>query len=250
MAEQKISVVIITKNEEKHIEECLESVQWADEIIVVDSFSTDATVEICRKYTDKVFQREWTGFADQKNYGIELSGCPWVLSIDADERITPALKEEITKAMQNDRFAGYYIPRKNYLNSRWMRYAAQYPDYQLRLFRNTARFDGREVHERVTVNGPVGYLKEPMVHCTYQNLDQFVEKINKYTCLEAVERLKKNRDIPIYLFLYLPLRKFFSLYIYRKGYKDGVLGLIISGLAAFYVFLELAKAWEKKNLTN
>lgn len=151
-------------------------------------------------------------FCRPKNYGIELSGCPWVLSIDADERITPALKEEITKAMQNDRFAGYYIPRKNYLNSRWMRYAAQYPDYQLRLFRNTARFDGREVHERVTVNGPVGYLKEPMVHCTYQNLDQFVEKINKYTCLEAVERLKKT-GIFQYICFYICLYESFFLSI-------------------------------------
>lgn len=246
---EKLSVVIITKNEEKFIEDCLKSVEWADEIIVVDSFSTDSTFDICKKYTDKIYQREWAGFAGQKNFGIEQAVYPWILSVDADERITPALQEEIYKVLQDtDTVEGYYIPRKNHLGGCWMRYAAQYPDYQLRLFRDTARFDGREVHETVAARGPVGYLKEPMVHYTYQNIKQFMEKINKYTDLDALERLKKLTNIPMYLFFYLPLRKFASLYFYRKGYKDGILGLIVSGLSAFYVFLELAKAWEKKNL--
>lgn len=247
-ASPKVSAVVITKNEEKYIAGCLQSLSWVDEIIVVDSFSTDRTVEICREYTDKVFQRPWPGYAAQKNFGIEQAQNPWILSIDADEEASGELREEILAVLDNPEcieFDGFYIPRKNYLGNRWMRYAGQYPDYQLRLFRESARYITREVHETVDITGPAGYLASPILHNTYENISAFVEKINLYTALEAKERGKQGPP-GVFSFIWLPLRKFVWAYFYKKGFLDGILGLIISVSLAYYVFLDLAKTWEAK----
>lgn len=242
---EKLSVVIITKNEENHIEDCLKSVQWADEIIVVDSGSSDKTVELARRYTEKVYYQQWLGYAAQKNFAIEKATGDWIISLDADEAVSSDLVKEIRGILNRGaEFEGYFIPRKNFLNSRWMRYAGQYPDYQLRFFRSNARYLTREVHERVEIKGPAGYLTGPIIHKTYHDINAFVQKINLYTGLEARLRVKQGHRPGVFSFVWQPLRKFLWAYFYKKGFRDGILGLIISISLAYYVFLELAKTWE------
>ncbi len=175
-----LSIIIICKNEERHIQDCLESVNWADEIIVLDSGSSDKTVEICRQFTDKVHVTDWPGFGKQKQRALELATQPWVLSIDADERITPESKKEILEIVRNPKsYEGYYLPRSSNFCGRFMRHSGWYPDYVLRLFRREcAHFSEDVVHERVICSGNTANLTHPILHFTYDSLDQAVEKAN------------------------------------------------------------------------
>jgi len=243
----KLSVVIITKDEEKNIGDCLATVKWADEIVVIDNFSSDKTTEICRKITDKIFLTEWKGYPETKNHGIDKASGDWILSLDADERVSPELRKEIEQVLaQKDEISGYYVPRKNFLGQRWLRFGAHYPDYQLRLFKKGAgRFKPRAVHERVEVSGPVGYLKNPLLHYTYADLSDYLRKIDEYTTLEVEEMLQAGESFNLISFLYLPVKQFIWTYFYKKAYKEGVLGLILGVFSYYYVFLKLAKLWEK-----
>ena len=188
---KKISTVIITLNEEENIKECLESIKWTDEIIVIDSFSTDNTVKICKNFSKnvKVFKRKWTGYSNQKNFGIKKAKYNWILSIDADERITPELKEEIKEVLsqknKEEYYKGYKIPRKNFYFGKWIKWGGNYPDYQLRLFhKKYGKFKNIPVHEGVIVNGPVSTLKNPLLHYSYKNIDEYFKRFMKYTELE------------------------------------------------------------------
>lgn len=189
-----ISAVVITYNEEANIGDCLESISWTDEIIVIDSGSTDKTVEIAKKYTDKVFMHEWSGYSAQKNHGIRLTKEDWILSIDADERVTYDLKKEILANLGSKSFNGFYMPRRSYFLGKWLKYSGWYPDYQLRVFRKSdGKFNERVVHEGVKVSGDIGYLDSDLIHFPYGNLTHYFEKFNEYTDLSSKNSLKEEK---------------------------------------------------------
>lgn len=243
---EKISVTIITLNEEANIRDCLESVRWADEIIVSDSGSADRTVEICREYGAKVSIDAWQGFGKQKNLCGDKARNKWILNIDADERVTPELREEISRTVDGDK-AGYFIPRKNYFGDKWIKHSGWYPDHNLRLYRkDLGRFLDRYVHESVAVNGPKGYLKNPMVHRTYRDVSDYLARMEKYSTLAAEEMLNTGKNAGIIDILLRPPFTFFKMLILKRGFLDGTAGVILSILYSSYTLAKYAKLWEMK----
>jgi glycosyltransferase involved in cell wall biosynthesis len=243
---EKISVIIITKNEEINIEDCLKSVQWADEIILVDAESDDKTVEISRKYTDKIFIHPWEGYSRQKRFALIQVQNEWVLSLDADERITPELRNEIeTKKGKN--FDAFKIPRKNYFLGKHITGCGWNDDYQLRLFKKSKTdITDNLVHESFFVNGKVDKLDNQMIHYTYRNLRDAITKMNNYSSLEALQKYKTKNVSPIDFILH-PASAFFQYFLVRKGYKDGKYGLMVSLLHAMTNMQIYMKIWELKN---
>lgn len=245
----KISVIIITYNEEQNIKECLESVQWADEIIIVDAFSSDKTLEICKDYTNKIYQREWKGYADQKNFALSFATSPWVFWIDADERVTPELKREIKERIKDNRFAGFYVKRKNYFKGVWLRYGGWYPDYTLRIFKKEAgHFEEKRVHEKVILKGRVDYLKNHLLHYTYNSLNEYIYRQNIYTQLAAEDLYKQGKKYRVHrgFLLFKFLTKFLETYFYKGGILDGYYGFLISISASYFASLKYAKFKEIK----
>lgn len=240
-----LSVAIITKNEEKNIEYALESVKDAAEIIVLDSFSTDKTPEICRKYTDKIFQKEWQGYAKQKQSAVDLATNKWVLILDADERLTPELKAEIMHAIEQDKFDGFYLPRKNFFMGKWIKHSGWWPDYILRVFKkDLGRIEEREVHEKISLNGSASYLKNPLEHYTYNSISEFIKKMDNYSCLSAKEMKKKEASVGIFDLMVKPFATFIKMFFIRLGLMDGLHGLILAVFYSYYTFLKYAKTWE------
>jgi glycosyltransferase involved in cell wall biosynthesis len=244
----RLSVTVIAWNEEERLRACLESVAWADEIIVVDAESTDKTVQCAREFTDKIWVRAWPGFAAQKNFALEQATGEWVLSLDADERVTPELRDRIGRIVRANAPAnGYSIPRKNVFWGAWVRHGGLYPDYQLRLFRRAAgRFVDSEVHESVTVEGHVEALGEPMLHHSYRGLEDFVTRSNRYSTLAAQEITSRGGRAGLADLALRPLGRFLSMYVLRRGFLDGWRGFVLAVLYANYVFLRMAKAWEAR----
>lgn len=238
-----LSVAIITYNEEDNIRDALESVKWADEIVVVDSFSNDRTVEICREYTDKVFSIEWSGFANQKNKAISLTTMPWVLLLDADERVTEGLRDEIISVINgNSMIIGYYIARKNFFSKRWIRHGGWWPDYTLRLFRrDKGRIEDREVHEAVKVDEKVGYLKNPLEHYTYKDVNDFLKRMELYSSLSAKELYKNKKSASILDIILRPPATFLRMFILQLGILDGVYGIILAYLYSIYTYKKYSK---------
>ncbi|MBI5407894.1 MAG: glycosyltransferase family 2 protein [Nitrospirae bacterium] len=242
-----VSVVIITKDEDQNIEDALKSVSDAQEIIVVDAFSADKTVEICRKYTDKVYQLEWQGFARQKQTAVDYAKGQWVLVLDADERVTPELKSEIVQAISNTDSSGFYIPRENYFIGKWIKHGGWWPDHTLRLFRkDKGRFEIREVHEKVVVDGKTSHLKNPLKHFTYRSMSDFIARAENYSTLAARELKKKGRCAGVFSLTVKPLATFLKMYFLRLGFLDGTRGLILAVLYGYYTFLKYAKTWESR----
>ncbi|HBG46959.1 MAG TPA: glycosyltransferase family 2 protein [Deltaproteobacteria bacterium] len=243
----RLTVTIIALNEEANIRGCLESVKWADEIIVSDSGSDDRTVDICREYGARVFNDEWLGFGRQKNLAGDRASGDWILNIDADERVTPGLKEEILEAMAGGA-KGYYVPRKNYFGDRWIRHCGWWPDYNLRLYRKgSGRFTDRYVHERVEVKGPTAKLKSPLEHRTYKDVSDYLGRMERYSTLAAEEMLNQGRNAGITDILLRPSFTFFKMYVLRRGFLDGTAGVILSILYASYTLAKYAKLWEMKS---
>ncbi len=245
----KLSVTIITHNEEANIRRTLESVKWADEIIVVDSGSTDRTVAVCREYTDKVIQQEWPGYARQKNFAIDRARGDWVLSLDADEPVEPALADEIRGIIaRTDSFDGYRIPRKTFFLGKQIRYGGWYPDYNLRLFRKgKGRFEERAVHEAIKVEGSVGNTRHALLHYAYPDLASYVNSINRYSTLAVTVMAEKGISgfkASWVNILFRPVFTFILKYCFRLGFLDGKQGLILNLFHAYYVFTKYAKAWE------
>jgi len=248
---QKLSVVIITFNEEVNIRRTLESIKWADEIVVVDSGSTDKTAAICREYTDKVIHQAWLGFSRQKNLAIEKTSGDWVLSLDADEPIEPALAEEIRGIISSpDSLDGYRIPRKTFFLGKQMRHGGWYPDYNLRLFRRgKGRFEDRVVHEAIKVQGTIGRTRHALLHYAYPDLASYLSSINKYSSLAVSLMAEKGIDefkagwVNI---LCRPALTFLLKYFIRLGFLDGKHGLVLNLFHSYYVFAKYAKAWEHK----
>lgn len=244
---EKISVVIITKNEAEDIKDCLESVKELNEIIVIDCGSTDDTVKIAKKYTKRVLYRKWDNYANQKNFGISKAKNRWVLSIDADERISRYLKQEI-KSLKFD-YDGYLIPVKNIFLKRWLKHGGQYPDYHLRLFdRFKGKFElkNRQVHEGISVkSGNTGRLKEFILHYSYKNIADYFEKFNDYTYLDAKGRFKNGIKPSVYGLFLRPIQRFFKWYVMKLGLLDGMPGLVFYMCSSFYVFVSEVKLLER-----
>lgn len=247
-----LSVVIITHNEEKDISDCLESVSWAGEVIVVDSLSDDRTVQLCRERGAQVLENSWRGYAVNKNLGIEAAQGEWILSIDADERVTPELAREIEAVIEGDNQGqdGYLIPMKFYFLGHWMRYGGLYPKRHLRLFRKgKGKFSEKAVHEGLEVQGTTGTLKAPMLHYSYENLEDYFRKFNIYSTLDAEDKYQKERCGICYPFLRLPA-EFMLTYFIKRGFLDGFPGFLYSALNAFYVFIKYLKLYEMQHLSR
>ena len=245
-----LSVAIITLNEEAKLGKTLESLRGlADEIVVVDSGSTDRTLEIARAHGAKVFSESWKGYAAQKNSAIAQATGDWVLSLDADETVEPALAEEIRAVIGrtgDDGVHGYFIPRKNFFFGRWIRHGGFYPDPKLRLFRRgTARFKERVVHESMEADGPTGRLRHALLHDAYPTLSGYLEVCNKYSTLSAeIAYGKGHRRFSLWNIVLRPWATFVYNYFFRLGFLDGKAGLLLHLNHACYVSWTYAKAWE------
>jgi glycosyltransferase involved in cell wall biosynthesis len=241
-----LSVTVICLNEAAEIAACLESVRWADEIVVCDSGSTDGTPEICRAYTDKFFTDPWRGFSAHKNLALERATHAWVLSLDADERVTPELAREIQSVLEAPQADGYTVPRRNYFVGRWVRHGGWYPDRTLRLFRRgKGRFPPRAVHEAVQVEGAVGHLQNPLEHFTYRSLSAYLQRMERYSTLAADELWQEGRRARVTDLSLRPLITFLRMYLYQAGFRDGTPGLILAGLYAAQTLAKYAKLWER-----
>ncbi len=244
-----LSVVVITKNEESRIRECLQSVAWVSEIIVLDDHSTDRTAEIAREFTDRVFQRAMDIEGKHRNYAYSLAVNDWVLSLDADERVTPELRDEIISVLSNRPSCnGYTIPRKNFLGKVWVRYGGMYPSAQLRLFRGDKfKYDElAEVHPQAYMPDPRGSLKKDILHYTYRNFTDAVAKLDRQTDLEARKWFREKRKVGMLGTLRKMVDRFWRAYVSKKGHKDGIIGLFLAVNSGMYQFLSYAKYWEMK----
>ncbi len=243
----EISAIVVCFNEEDRIGECLKGLQWCDEIVVVDSFSTDRTVEICRQYTDRVIQRRWAGYRDQKSFAHSQATKEWVILVDADERVTPELRDEIqsTLAGDGDAYDAYLVPRLVYYLARWWWRGGWYPDYDIRLFRrDRATWGGLDPHERILVRGKVGRLKNPLRHFSYRDISDHLQRINRFTTIGAGELKKTGRRWRLTDSLVRPPFRFFRFYILKRGFLEGFPGFFVAATAAVYVFLRYAKLRE------
>lgn len=238
-----ITAIILTRNEERHIRDCLDAVAWADERVVLDSYSTDATVAIAQTMPGvRVVRRVFDTYARQRNAGLDLAANDWVLFIDADERVTPAMAEEIRAIVATASAAGapvgFWLPRRNLILGRWVRYAGWWPDEQLRLLRRArARYDEtRDPHEVVVLDGPEGHVINPMTHYNYDSLGQFIAKQRGYARREGRTLRASGQPLKPKWFITQPLREFHRRYIAWEGYKEGWLGLVLSLLMGWYRF--------------
>jgi len=248
MEPETVSACIIAYNEEKNIRRCLESVKWCDEIIVVDSYSNDRTVEICREYTGNVYVREYKGNIDQKNYAASLATMDWILSLDADERISPEMKREVLEILKkhNTSIVGYFFKRRAYMFGKWIRHSGWY-HYKLRFFRRKkGRFSGSEPHDQVEVNGKTAKMKGEIEHFTYDNLQDYIEKTIRYSTVAASKLKLRATALVVFLMLIKPPYKFFECYIIKLGFLDGILGLLISVVSAISIFLKYAYLLDRR----
>jgi len=242
-----LAAVVITKNEEGNIGACLASLRWVQNIIVVDACSTDRTVEIAREYTPHVFIRSWPGFGPQKNYGIDQADADWIFIVDADERVTDDLKVDITRAIATapDDLMGFEIPRKNFFYGRWIQGGGLYPDPQLRLFRRRAgRYDDVLLHEHLRLEGRIDRLAAPLDHFSMPTIHDHVHKMMRYTSLGAQEKLKRRSRVTALDIAGRHLVTIVKTYVFRRGYRDGLHGVVVALFAGLHTFVKYAKAWE------
>ncbi len=243
----RISATVITKNEERNIERCLSALDFADEIVVVDAESSDRTVELAKRFTQRVYINPWPGHIQQKNHAIELAQSEWILSVDADEVITPELKQEIIalRQKQNETIEGYYISRRSNFIGKWIEHCGWSPDYHLRLFlKSRGRFGGMNPHDIVLLNGPKAYFKQPMLHYTYPSLDVYLSRLNSYTTIAAKEMKNRNKRFRLRYIILSPPATFFKMYVIKAGFLDGWEGFILCVLSSFYVLIKYLKLWE------
>ncbi len=249
MAAQRpeISAIVVCFNEEDNIGRCLASLSWCDEIVVVDAFSMDRTVEIARRHTDRVIQRRWTGYRDQKSFAHSQATKEWVFLVDSDEEVSPELKTEIDDALaragaETDAFA---VPRLVYYLGRWWRRGGWYPDYDIRIFRRErARWGGMDPHEKILVDGPVLRLRHPLLHYSYRDIADHWKRINRFTGISAAEQKAENRPWRMSDNTLRPLFRFFRSYVWKRGWLEGFPGFFLAATAAMYVFLKYAKLRE------
>jgi glycosyltransferase involved in cell wall biosynthesis len=241
-----ISATLITYNEEQNIAGALESLSWADEIVVVDSGSSDSTLEVCRRYTERVLHRDWTGYVDQKNFAVGQASHDWVFSLDADERASAELRAEIHElARSGFDCPGYRIPRVANFWGRWIRHGDWYPDYQLRLFdRRRGRWEGGRVHESVKISGTPGFLRGEIHHFTYRSLSDYLRRLETYSNLAALDYKQMGKSADFFKLLGNPLAAFVKAYLLKRGFLDGTPGFAVAVMGAVSVFFKYAKLYE------
>jgi glycosyltransferase involved in cell wall biosynthesis len=245
----KISAIVITFNEEQNIGAALESLRWADEIVVVDSESTDRTVEIARQYTDKIIVRRWPGYSAQKNFAASEARHDWIFSLDADERVSEELSSEIEalKRKSDTDAAGFEMARLTYYLGRWIKHSGWYPDYKIRLYdRRASNWRGDFVHESIEVKGKVKRLRGDILHYTVRNAADHHLRIDRYTTLAAEQSFCQGERVSFLSLLFSPLATFLRSYIFKLGILDGPQGLAIARFAAHYAFLKNLKLWEMR----
>ena len=245
----KLTVIIPCKNEEHNIKEVLESVKWADEIMVVDSYSTDQTLEIAKEYTDFILQQEYKNSASQKNWAIPQATNEWILLVDADERVTPELKKEVLKKLEsNSDRVGYWVYRENYFMCKRLKYGGMAGDKVVRLFkRDCCRYEEKQVHSEIKAEGELGFLKGKLVHNTYKDLNHYLEKVHRYSLWSAMDFDKKTGPINFYHVLIKPGFKFFQFYILKRGFLDGFAGFAVAALASYSVLLRFLQLWSLRS---
>ncbi len=244
----KLTVVILTKNEEACIAECLESVKWADEIIVVDDESTDKTVQIVKNYNAKVLFRKMDIEGKHRNWGYAQAANRWVLSLDADEMVTLELKAEIQKVIASDDFVAYDIPLRNYISNYWVRYGGWYPASKVRLFqKDKFKYEEAKVHPRAFIDGPCGHLKSDIIHKGYPDLEHFLNSVNRQSTLEAQKWIQTGRKMTLLWASWRAIDRFFRRYLRKKAYKDGMYGFVIAFFDTLYQILSYVKFREMQN---
>lgn len=238
-----LSVIIITKNESEHITRCLKSVSWADEIIILDSGSTDNTVSLCQKFTPHVYETDWPGFGPQKQRTLDKATGNWVLSIDADEKISEELKAEIQQAMQQTNIQGFNIPRLSSYCGKQIKHGGWWPDYVLRLFQRSAgHFTDDLVHERAIVKGSLQNLKNPILHEAFINPDEVLHKVNSYSTLGAKKLFNKGKSTSLGSAILKGFWSFFKTYILKASFLDGTHGLMLAisnAEGTYYKYIKL-----------
>lgn len=270
MRKPTVSAIVLTYNEEKHIRGCLESLTWCDEIWIVDSYSTDRTLEIARNYTENIIQHPFESFAKQRNWAMDLPiNAEWILIQDADERMPKELQAEILSRLELDgnKYSGYYIPKRQRYYGRYLRFGSAWPGYEMKLFRREVGGrcpEERLVHENMTVLGRKGFLKNAIDHIAYDNLSEQLERVNHYTSLEAQRMFRTGQELYTtatvsynwknqvlkFIFKYLPfkpLMRFLFSYFILQGFRDGHEGYVRAVMESFYVLVSYAKLWELKN---
>jgi glycosyltransferase involved in cell wall biosynthesis len=237
---QPISATLITHNEERNIAGALLSLPWVDEIVVVDDGSSDATVDICRRFTGKIFHRDWTGYADQKNFAVQQARHDWIFSLDADERPSPELCARRGFSAQ-----GYRIPRVAFFMERWLRHGDWYPDYQMRLFdRRHGRWEGGRVHESFKTSGKTGVLDGEIRHYTYRSLSDYLKRLETYSTLAALDYEQRGKTATPLKLLGNPIATFMKAYVLRRGFLDGLPGFVVAVMGSVSVFFKYAKLYE------
>ena len=242
-----ISAVVICTNEEKNIEECVKSILWADEIIIIDGGSTDNTRGLASKYTDKIYENKWRGYAEQRKFSLTKVNCEWVFALDADERCTEELSKEIREAVNESSYSGYKMPRKSFFLGKWVKHCGWYPDYKLRLFKlKEVSLSDKLVHEEYILKGEAGALKSDILHYTVTSITGFMEKVNHYSTLSAKEKANK-KNVSLFYLLIRPPFSFFREYILRGGFLDGIHGLMVSYFNMITSMLTYMKIWQIRN---
>lgn len=247
MATPTLSAAVITFNEEKNICRCLESLRWADEIIVVDSFSTDATVELSRRYTDRVVQRAWPGHVAQKQFALEQAAGDWIISLDADEELSAAAADDIRALLARgpSAVAGCSFPRRSFYLGRWIRHGGWYPDRKLRLVRRgRARWTGDDPHDKLVVDGEVRNLSGRINHYVYRDISHQLRTVDSFSRITAEQWRARGKRAGAAVMLGKTIGKFFETYVWKLGFLDGMPGFIIAVISSYYVFLKYAKLWE------
>lgn len=246
---QKLSAIVTCFNEEANIGDCLESLRFADEIVVVDSFSTDRTMEIARRFTDRILQHEFWSHGAQNNWAIPQAKHDWVLIVDADERVTPALAEEIKALLREPKFDGYWFNRRNYFLGREIRHGMWSKDHVLRLFRRPkGRYQEKRVHSQVVLNGEAGQCREMLTHHSYRSLDDYMRKIHRFSQGGALSMHERGKRSGIWSMASHSVGRFLKSYFLKRGFLDGTEGFIIAFMEADHGFLKYAKLWELQKI--
>lgn len=249
----KISACIMTFNEERNIERCLKSVAWCDEIVVLDSYSADRTLEICAQYTDRVFQHPWQGYIGQRNLIREMAAHSWVFFLDADEEVSETLKEEILAEFrtENGVYVGYRFPRRVFYLNKWIVHGEWYPDIKLRLFKKELGHSiGEEPHDQVVVKGPVKTLSGSLYHYTYDSVADHLDTMNRFSSISAEAKYNAGYRFRWVDFIFRPVIRFIKGYFIKLGLLDGRRGLLIALISSFGVAIKYAKVWERQLADN
>ncbi len=250
MSRKPLTAFVICVNEAHQIRRCLQSVAWCDHIVVVDSGSTDGTVEICREFTDKVFHHEWQGYGHQKRYALERCETEWILNIDADEEVSPKLREEIERVLagpDDPRVNGYLLSRVVYYMNRWWRHGGWYPEYRLRLCRRgKTHWSGSEPHEKARVEGATLKLRGELHHYTYKDMDAHIKALNGHATAAANWLVEQGKSVGLFDILTHSFARFVKFYVIKRGFLEGAAGLIVAILESYYTFIKYSKAWYRQ----